>query len=100
VNPKTGMALTGRRSVTVTAARDITADCYATAICVLGHERGLRLIAETSGRAAFIMEEESGQIRQYHSSGFPQLQPASAWHRLPSDASKLESRGLEGRATR
>jgi thiamine biosynthesis lipoprotein len=78
VDPKTGMALTGRRSVTVTAPRDITADCYATAVCVLGHKRGLRLIDETLGAAALIMEEESGHVQQYKTSGFPPLEPASA----------------------
>ncbi|HEV2379110.1 MAG TPA: FAD:protein FMN transferase [Terriglobia bacterium] len=78
VDPKTGMALTGRRSVTVTAPHDITADCYATAICVLGHERGLRLIAGTPGTAALIMEEESSRLHQYQSRGFPELKPTSA----------------------
>jgi hypothetical protein len=31
-SPKTGMALTGRRSATVTAPHDIHSDCYATAL--------------------------------------------------------------------
>lgn len=78
VDPKTGMALTGRRSVTVMAPHDITADCFATAICVLGHERGLRLIAGTPGTAALIMEEESSRLHQYQSRGFPELKPTSA----------------------
>ena len=78
VDPKTGVALTGRRSVTVTARHDITADCYATAICVLGHERGLRLVADTPGAAAFIMEDQAGQIHEYRSRGFPELKPASS----------------------
>jgi thiamine biosynthesis lipoprotein len=78
VDPKTGMALTGRRSVTVTASKDITADCYATAVCVLGHERGLRLINETPGVAALIIMENAGPVRQYQSPGFPPPEPASA----------------------
>jgi len=82
VDPKTGMALTGRRSVTVTASHDITADCYATAICVIGHERGLRLIAETPGTAALIIEDASQQVHQYKSPGFPAIEPA----RTKSDA--------------
>jgi thiamine biosynthesis lipoprotein len=78
VDPKTGMALTGRRSVTVTASKDITADCYATAVCVLGHERGLRLINETPGVAALIIMENAGPVQQYQSPGFPPPEPASA----------------------
>ena len=78
VNPKTGMVLTGHRSVTVTASHDIIADCFATVICVLGHERGLRLIADTPGTAALIMEEESSRLHQYQSRGFPELRPTSA----------------------
>ena len=70
VDPKTGMALTGRRSVTVTAPHGITADCYATALCVLGHERGLRLIRDTPGTAALITEEDSGAIHEYHLPNF------------------------------
>jgi thiamine biosynthesis lipoprotein len=73
VDPKTGMALTGRRSVTVTAPHDITADCYATALCVLGHERGLQLIRDAAGAAALITEDESGAVHEYRSSEFPPL---------------------------
>ena len=71
VNPRTGMALTGRRSVTVTAPHGITSDCYATALCVLGHERGLRLIRDAPGTAALITEDESGAVHEYRSSEFP-----------------------------
>jgi len=73
VDPKTGMALTGRRSVTVTAPHGIVADCYATALCVLGHERGLRLIHDTPGTAALIIEDESDAIHEYRSSEFPAI---------------------------
>ena len=73
INPKTGMALTGRRSATVTAPHDIDADCYATALCVLGTERGLELIARLPGSAALMMEEDSGKISRRQSPGFPIL---------------------------
>jgi len=56
INPATGMALTGRRSVTVVAPRGITADSYAVAVCVLGPKRGLELIDSTNGTAALIVE--------------------------------------------
>jgi len=70
VDPKTGTALTGRRSVTVTARHGITADCYATALCVLGHERGLRLIRDTPDTAALITEDEAGAVHEYRSAEF------------------------------
>jgi len=73
VDPKTGMALTGRRSVTVTASQGITADCYATALCVLGHERALQLVRGTPGAAALITEDESGAVHEYRSSEFPPM---------------------------
>jgi thiamine biosynthesis lipoprotein len=44
VNPKTGLGLTERCSVTVIAPDGITADALATAVSVLGPERGLKLI--------------------------------------------------------
>jgi thiamine biosynthesis lipoprotein len=75
INPKTGMALTGRRCATVTAPDDISADCYATALCVMGPERGFELIAKLPGGAALMMEDEAGQIRRRQTPGFPALIP-------------------------
>ena len=74
VNPRTGMALTGRRSVTVVAPQGIIADPCATALCVMGPERGLELLAGVPGAGALIMEQEGdGQVHQYKSAGFPPL---------------------------
>jgi thiamine biosynthesis lipoprotein len=70
INPATGMALTGRGSVTVVAPRGITADSYATAVCVLGRKRGLELIDATEGASALIVEA-SGQDLQYSESKKP-----------------------------
>lgn len=70
INPATGMALTGRRSVTVVAPRGITADSYAVAVCVLGPKRGLRLIDATEDTSALIVET-SGQGCQYFESRRP-----------------------------
>ena len=67
INPATGMALTGRRSVTVVAPRGITADSYAVAVCVLGPKRGLELIDSTDGTSALIVES-SGRGFQYFES--------------------------------
>jgi FAD:protein FMN transferase len=73
VNPKTGMALTGRRTATVMAPHDIEADCYATALCVMGPERGFKLISRLPGAAALMVQDEAGQIRRNQTPGFPAL---------------------------
>jgi thiamine biosynthesis lipoprotein len=70
VNPATGMALTGRHSVTVVAPRGITADSYATAVCVLGPKRGLELIDSTEGASGLFIEP-SGDDFQYFESRRP-----------------------------
>ena len=67
INPATGMALTGRRSVTVVAPRGITADSYAVAVCVLGPKRGLELIDSTNGMAALIVEARGQSFRHLES---------------------------------
>ncbi len=61
VNPKNGMALTGRSSVTVIARNDITADALATAVSVLGPERGLKLIESIPSTAVlFVVMTDRG----------------------------------------
>jgi FAD:protein FMN transferase len=67
INPATGMALTGRRTVTVVAPKGITADSYATAVCVLGSERGQRLVDSTDGMAALIVEASGQGLRYFQS---------------------------------
>lgn len=44
LDPRTGEALTGRRSVTIRAARATDSDSLATAVCVLGRTAGERLV--------------------------------------------------------
>jgi thiamine biosynthesis lipoprotein len=55
VDPRTGLGLTDRTSVTVVARDCTTADSLATAISVLGPVAGLKLIADTPGTAAWIV---------------------------------------------
>ncbi len=74
VDPKTGMALTGRSSVTVVAPNGITADSYATAVSVLGPERGLQLINSTPDAGALIMIESGNGVQSFESR-FPPKQP-------------------------
>jgi thiamine biosynthesis lipoprotein len=44
VDPKTGMGLTNRIGVTVVAPKGIVSDSVATAVCVMGAERGLAFV--------------------------------------------------------
>ena len=67
VNPSTGSAETGRLSVTVRAPDGATADALATAIKVLGPERGLRILDQFPDAAALIVVDE-GNSRRVHRS--------------------------------
>lgn len=57
VDPRTGLGLTGRSSVTVVAADGATSDSTATAVSVLGPEAGLALVEATEGAEALIVAE-------------------------------------------
>jgi thiamine biosynthesis lipoprotein len=67
IDPRTGKALTGRRSVTVVAAHGIDSDALATAVSVLDPQEGLKLIdAKRSAAALFVVQTTSG-IRTWKS---------------------------------
>ena len=55
VDPKTGLGLTGRRSVTVIAPKGVTADSMTKAVMLMPPERGLALVEDTAGAAAYIV---------------------------------------------
>jgi thiamine biosynthesis lipoprotein len=68
-DPRTGMALTGRRSVTVIARNGTLSDALATAVSVMGREPGLALIEATPGAAASVIyAAEDGRMQTYRSS--------------------------------
>jgi thiamine biosynthesis lipoprotein len=67
MNPRTGSAETGRRSVTVRAPDGATADALATAIKALGRERGLRLVDRFPEAEALITVEEGNSQRVFPS---------------------------------
>jgi FAD:protein FMN transferase len=56
VDPKTGLGLTGRSSVTVVAPVCTLSDALATAASVLGPARGSRLVESTPGAAALFTQ--------------------------------------------
>lgn len=73
-DPRTGQALAGRRSVTVVAREGIEADALATALSVLGAERGLPLVeASREAAALFYQEAEAGR----------KVVTSSRWAELP-----------------
>jgi thiamine biosynthesis lipoprotein len=67
VDPRTGLGLSTRSSVTILADDCLTADSLATAVCVLGPQAGLALVEQTPGAAAFIALMEDGQLKTYRS---------------------------------
>jgi thiamine biosynthesis lipoprotein len=74
VDPKTGLGLTGRMSVTITAPTGIVADALASAVCVLGPERGLALVESKPETAAFIVRmNDEGKVETLRSKRWGEL---------------------------
>jgi FAD:protein FMN transferase len=67
IDPRTGLALTGRSSVTIVAPTGTTSDGLATAVSVMGPVSGMRLVESTTGAAAYVTEEAAGGLRTYES---------------------------------
>jgi thiamine biosynthesis lipoprotein len=74
LDPTTGLGLTTRSSVTVVAPDGITADAWATAVSVLGPERGLKLLESVDAAAAFLVVRDESGLRTYESPGFATLE--------------------------
>jgi len=70
IDPRTGIALTGRRAVTVVAPKGITSDSLATAVCVMGPSRGLELVDSMKDIAAFFVEATPDGIQTFRSKGW------------------------------
>jgi thiamine biosynthesis lipoprotein len=70
VDPRTGLGLTGRSAVAVLAPHGATADALATAVSVLGPERGLDLVETEKGAAAWMAQETPAGVRRTHSRGW------------------------------
>ena len=67
VDPRTGMALLGNRSVTIVAANATASDALATALCVMGPKAGLRFIQSRRRTDGLYLEVIDGKIRSYTS---------------------------------
>jgi len=72
VDPRTGMGLTDHSLVSVLAPDAITADSLATAISVLGPEKGIALAENTPGAGARIVRMLGGRIEARSSKAWPQ----------------------------
>jgi thiamine biosynthesis lipoprotein len=70
VDPRTGIGLTDHALVTVIARDCLTADSVATAVSVLGPEKGLKLVEQTPGTEAHIIRKPGEEIEVLESSGF------------------------------
>lgn len=69
IDPRTGQPLTGRQSVTVIAPRSMDADSLASAIAVLGPEKGMKLIAGRANVSAYIVTADyEGKNEKTHRS--------------------------------
>ncbi|RBP41266.1 thiamine biosynthesis lipoprotein [Roseimicrobium gellanilyticum] len=74
VDPRTGLGLTDRIACTVISPDATTSDGLATALCVLGVEKGLRVAEKSQGTVArFVWLTEDGVRRTRESSGFQGL---------------------------
>jgi thiamine biosynthesis lipoprotein len=75
IDPRTGLGLGGRSSVTVIAPRGMQADALATAASVLGPEKGAKLVSQFSGAALYLVtEDEAGQQRSVKTNGFAEFE--------------------------
>jgi FAD:protein FMN transferase len=77
INPKTGIGLTDAGQTTVVAPNGITADALATAVNVLGPEKGLKLIESTPNTAAHIVRVIDGKIETHVSVRWNELETFS-----------------------
>jgi thiamine biosynthesis lipoprotein len=74
VDPKTGLGLTTRMSVTVLMTNGKTADGMTTGLCVLGPKRGLPLVESVEGAAALYVLGGDGGPSIHASKRFAQFQ--------------------------
>jgi thiamine biosynthesis lipoprotein len=73
VDPKTGLGLTERTTVTVVAPDGMTADGLSTAASVLGLDKGIKLIDASPGASALVLRVRDGKIEKRQSSRWKDL---------------------------
>ncbi len=75
VDPRTGIGLVGRMSVTVVAKKGIDSDSLTKVAAVLGPEKGMKII-ESRGASARMVRKTDTKFETLVSKNFPKLQPA------------------------
>ncbi len=70
LDPKTGLGLTNRIQATVVAPDASHSDPLATAVCILGVTKGMRMIERCPGTGVFILTQEHGEVRAFESKRF------------------------------
>jgi thiamine biosynthesis lipoprotein len=69
LDPKTGLGLTKRRQATVVASDGMTADCLASALVVLGPEKGIALSDAWKDVEGLIIEVNAGRQTEHLTEG-------------------------------
>jgi thiamine biosynthesis lipoprotein len=73
VDPRTGIGLTDRLQVTIIAKNATDTDSFATAVSILGVERGLALVESQPGMAAMILRKEGEETQIFESRRFRKI---------------------------
>ncbi|MDP7206175.1 MAG: FAD:protein FMN transferase, partial [Pirellulaceae bacterium] len=71
VDPRTGVGLVNRSSVTVIAGNGTLADAVASAVSVLGPRRGTRLVRHWRGVETQVLSLKDGVLIRSSTPGFP-----------------------------
>jgi len=71
VDPRTGIGIVDRSSVTVVACDCMTADSLASAVSVVGPRRGIELVDQDCGASCLIVRVEEDAVKTYQSRRFP-----------------------------
>jgi thiamine biosynthesis lipoprotein len=75
VDPRTGIGLLGRMSVTVVARKGIESDSLTKVAAVLGPEKGMPIIESTEGASARMVRKKGDELETVVSKHFPKLHP-------------------------
>jgi hypothetical protein len=74
VDPRTGIGLVGRMSVTVTAPDGTASDSLTKVVCVLGPEKGFKLLATRAGVSCRMVRlSDDGEAEAFTMKNFPEL---------------------------
>ncbi len=71
VDPKTGIGLLGRQSVTVIAPYGITSDSMTKVVMILGPEKGVAIIEKLEGASSLVVRKEEKGFKVFASKRFP-----------------------------